>query len=126
MNDKKSRIYNQSVIQHSQNPHNKGELRNPDFRATEENPTCGDKITLEVNIQDGVIREVKFNGHGCALSIGASSILTQMVQGLSVEDASRLRLDDLIDNMGNPGKLRKGCVGLSLNALQNILSNPMV
>ncbi|MBS3825470.1 iron-sulfur cluster assembly scaffold protein [Candidatus Bipolaricaulota bacterium] len=123
MNDKKPRIYNQSVLHHSQNPHNKGELTDPDFCETEENPTCGDKITLQVNISEGVIRDIKFNGHGCVLCIGAASILTQMVRGLNIKDASSLTLDDLVDNMGNPAKLRKDCVGLSLNALHEILSS---
>lgn len=118
----KPKIYNQDVLHHYQNPHNRGKLDNPDFSVTEENPNCGDRITLQLKLKGDKISDVKFDGHGCALSIGAASILTQMVQGLSVGEASELTLGDLVDNMGNPPKMRRDCVSLSLDALKEALS----
>lgn len=118
----KPKIYNQDVLHHYQNPHNKGKLNNPDFSVTEENPNCGDRITLQLKLNGNEISDVKFHGHGCALSIGATSILTQMVRGLNVRDALELTMDDLVENMGNPAKMRKDCVSLSLNALKKALS----
>ncbi|MBS3735686.1 MAG: iron-sulfur cluster assembly scaffold protein [Candidatus Bipolaricaulota bacterium] len=118
----KPKIYNQDVLHHYQNPYNKGKLDDPDFSVTEENPNCGDRITLQLKLKGDEISKVKFDGHGCVLSIGAASILTQMVRGLSVGEASELTLDDLVDNMGNPPKMRRNCVSLSLDALKDALS----
>jgi len=117
------KIYNQSVMHHYQNPHNKGKLDSPDYSVTEENPNCGDRITLELKLEKNKITDVKFDGHGCVLSIGAASVLTQMVRGLTVTEAANLTLDDLVDNMGNPLKMREECVSLSLKALKKALSN---
>jgi len=117
----KSKIYNQNVMHHYQNPHNKGKLEEPDFCVTEENPNCGDRITLQLKLDGNSISDVKFDGHGCVLSIGAASVLTQMVRGLNVNDAKKLTMDNLVDNMGNPVKLRRDCVSLSLNALKKAL-----
>lgn len=118
----KPEIYNQDVLHHYQNPHNRGKLDDPDFSVTEENPNCGDRITIQLKLRGDEIRDVKFDGHGCVLSIGAASILTQMVRGLSVGEASELTLGDLVDNMGNPPKMRRDCVSLSLDALKEALS----
>lgn len=118
----KPEIYNQDVLHHYQNPYNKGKLVDPDFSVTEENPNCGDRIILQIKLKGNKISEVKFDGHGCVLSIGAASILTQMVRGLNVRDATELTLDDLVDNMGNPPKMRKDCVSLPLDALKKALS----
>ena len=119
----KPKIYNQNVLQHYQNPHNKGKMKNPDYSATEENPNCGDRITIELKVQGSKIQDAKFDGHGCVLSVGSASILTQMIRGLQIQDALELTMDDLVDNMGNPAKLRKDCITLSLNALRNALSS---
>ena len=116
------RIYNQSVHKHYQNPHNKGTLKDPDLSVTEGNPKCGDRITLELKIRGNEISNIKFDGYGCVLSIGAASILTQLVRGLTVQEASELTLEDLKNNMGNPTKMREDCASLSLRALKKALS----
>ncbi len=118
----KPKIYNQDVLHHYQNPHNKGTLSDPDFSVTKENPNCGDRITLQVKLNGDKISKVKFDGHGCVLSIGAASILTQMIKGLNIGDAMKLSLEDLLDNMGNPAKMRERCVSMSLEALEEALS----
>ncbi|MFB6290876.1 MAG: Fe-S cluster assembly sulfur transfer protein SufU [Candidatus Bipolaricaulia bacterium] len=121
MKDKPS-IYNQSVLKHYQNPHNEGKLQDPDCSETEENPNCGDRITLQLKLRGDEISDVKFHGQGCVLSVGAASILTQMIRGLTIDEATELTLEDLIDNMGNPGKMREECVALPLDALKRALS----
>ncbi|MCF7890381.1 iron-sulfur cluster assembly scaffold protein [Candidatus Bipolaricaulota bacterium] len=120
--ENKPKIYNQDVLHHYQNPHNRGKLDDPDFSATKENPNCGDRISLQLKLSEDEISEVKFDGHGCVLSIGAASILTQMAMGLRVSEASDLTVDDLLNNMGNPGKMRKDCVSLALEVLKEALS----
>ncbi|MFB6215132.1 MAG: iron-sulfur cluster assembly scaffold protein, partial [Candidatus Bipolaricaulia bacterium] len=61
----KLKIYDQNVLHHYQNPHNRGKLDNPDFSVTEENPSCGDRITLQLKLRGDEISDLKFDGHGC-------------------------------------------------------------
>lgn len=122
MSDKRPQIYDQNLMHHSQNPHNRGELQNPDLQGSAENPNCGDKIKLGLKVKDGVIRDIKFDGYGCVLCIGSASILTQLVRGLSIDDAKALTLNDIEANMNESGKKREECMAVGLNALHEALS----
>lgn len=122
MSDERPQIYDQNLMHHSQNPHNKGELENPDLQASAENPNCGDRIKLGLNIKEGSIRDIKFDGYGCVLCIGSASILTQLARGLSVGEAKELTLDDIEANMNDSGKKREECMAVGLNALKQALS----
>jgi nitrogen fixation NifU-like protein len=122
MSDDSPQIYDQNLMHHSQNPHNKGELKNPDLKGSAENPNCGDRIKLGVNVKDGTIRDIKFDGYGCVLCIGSASILTQLARGLSVGDAKELTLNDIEANMNDSGKKREDCMAVGLNALHEALT----
>jgi len=122
MNDNRPQIYDQNLMHHYQNPHNRGKLKNPDFQASAENPNCGDRIELGLKIEDGTVRNIKFDGQGCVLCIGSASILTQLVRGLSVRKARKLSLADLEANMTDSGRKREDCMGVALEALQKALS----
>lgn len=121
MNEGRPQIYDKNLMHHYQNPHNKGELKDPDFRASAENPKCGDKINLELNIKDGTVRDIKFDGQGCVLCIGSASILTQLTRGLSLKRAKDLTLEDLRANMNDPNRQREDCMSVALNALHKAL-----
>lgn len=122
MSDERPQIYDQNLMHHSQNPHNRGELQDPDLQGSAENPNCGDKIKLELKVKNGAIRDIKFDGYGCVLCIGSASILTQLARGLSIDDAKALTLDDIEANMNESGKKREGCMAVGLNALHEALS----
>lgn len=122
MNEERPQIYDQNLMHHYQNPHNKGKLKDPDLRASAENPKCGDKISLELNIKDGTVRDIKFDGQGCVLCIGSASILTQLVRGLGLKEVKDLNLDDLRANMNDPNRQREDCMSVALNALHKALS----
>ncbi len=122
MSDERPQIYDQNLMHHSQNPHNRGELQNPDLQGSAENPNCGDKIKLELKVKDRAIRDIKFDGYGCVLCIGSASILTQLARGLSIDDAKSLTLKDIEANMNNSGQKREECMAVGLHALHNALS----
>jgi nitrogen fixation NifU-like protein len=79
-------MYTDRLMDHYRKPRNKGHLHAPDLAAEEYNPLCGDRVTIEANVEDGKIVEVRFDGRGCALCLGSASILTETIQGRSLEE----------------------------------------
>lgn len=122
MSEDRTSIYNAKILDHYRNPRNQGKLANPDLRAVEVNPTCGDQIKLELKVKNNRVSQIKFSGQGCALSMAASSILTEMVSKQRVEKLSELNLPTLINEMEKPHQMREQCISLPLNALLNALA----
>jgi nitrogen fixation NifU-like protein len=83
-------MYTERLLDHYRNPRNKGHLDDPDLAAEEYNPLCGDRVTIEANVEDGHIVEARFDGRGCALCLGAASILTERIQGGSLDELEEL------------------------------------
>jgi nitrogen fixation protein NifU and related proteins len=81
-------LYQATIVDHDRAPRNAGALADPTHQATVDNPLCGDTVTLHARVEGGVIRDVAFEGRGCALSRAAASIMTTMVRGRTA-DASR-------------------------------------
>ena len=76
-----SELYRQLIIDHSKNPRNFGKLKHPTNSCVGHNTLCGDKIEIQMRIEDGIIKEIAFNGTGCAISQASSSLLTQSLKG---------------------------------------------
>ena len=68
-------MYRENILDHYKNPHNHGELKNPDIKFTENNPLCGDVLTVNLKLNNHNIGDVKFRGRGCAISQSAMSML---------------------------------------------------
>jgi len=81
-------LYQATIVDHDRAPRNAGALADPTHQATIDNPLCGDTVTLHARVEGGVIRDIAFDGRGCALSRAAASIMTTMVRGRTT-DASR-------------------------------------
>jgi nitrogen fixation NifU-like protein len=81
-------LYQATIVDHDRAPRNAGALADPTHQATVDNPLCGDTVTLHARVEAGVIRDVAFEGRGCALSRAATSIMTTMVRDRTA-DASR-------------------------------------
>lgn len=84
-------LYQEIILDHNRKPRNFGALENPDREAHGHNPLCGDQLhlTLHVN-EDGVIRDLRFEGRGCAISTASASMMTEHVKGRSVEEVETL------------------------------------
>jgi nitrogen fixation NifU-like protein len=68
-------LYRENILQHYKNPHNWGELEDPDLEADDLNPLCGDELKVQLRVSpDGKIEEVRFSGHGCAISQASASM----------------------------------------------------
>lgn len=90
-------LYRQVIMDHYKNPRNRGELNGDSLTINMNNPTCGDRIQLQMKVEDGKIADAKFVGEGCSISLSSASMMTQTVKGKSVEDA--LALSEIFSNI---------------------------
>ena len=93
-------LYKQVILDHSKHPRNNGEIES-DYKLEMLNPSCGDKITVSINLVDDIIEDIKFVGTGCSISLASASMLTEELKGLSVEKANAKIKDFLNMIMGN-------------------------
>ena len=115
-------LYRDYILEHYRRPHNFGVLESPSATFEGSNPLCGDRITMQLSVDDGVVREIGFTGRGCAISQASASLLTDEVKGKPVADAAALGATDLLDLLGidiSPARLK--CAMLSFDALQHLL-----
>jgi nitrogen fixation NifU-like protein len=112
-------IYREQILDHNKNPRNKGTLENPEFTYQDVNPLCGDEIRIDVQTDGERVTDIRFSGRGCAISQAAASILTEMVDGQSLEDVKAISRQDLLDELGVPiSPARMKCAMLGLKVLK--------
>ena len=113
-------FYREHILDHYRNPRNKGRLENPTHTHEEDNPLCGDVIRIDLHVNDkNVIDQVSFDGQGCAISQASASMLTEMVQGKTLEEAKELSKEDILEALGiEIGPVRLKCALLSLKVLK--------
>lgn len=80
-------LYRRVIMDHYQKPRNRGTLEEEAISVELNNPTCGDRISLQMRVEDGIIKEAKFLGEGCSISLASASMMTEAVKGLKVEEA---------------------------------------
>lgn len=115
-------IYSETILDHYQNPHHAGELSDPTIKADEDNPLCGDKISLELVIKNGTVIDVGFVGTGCAISQAAMSLLTDEIKDKKISNLKKLKpvkVYDLLHVPISPGRVK--CALLGLTTLQKAL-----
>jgi nitrogen fixation protein NifU and related proteins len=95
-----SESYSDIVLDHAQNPRNRGVLEDANARGYNMNPVCGDTLALMLRIEDGRIAEARFQTEGCTASVATSSIITEMVTGLTLDEAMELTHEDVSDAVG--------------------------
>lgn len=83
-------VYNEILTEHNRFPNNKQEIENPTMELRGVNPSCGDDITLQLKIEDGVVTEGGFKGSGCAISQASTDMMLDLIIGNTEEEALRL------------------------------------
>ena len=112
-------IYREIILDHYQNPRNRGTLDPADYTYEDTNPLCGDEVRIDVRVADDRVSDVKFSGRGCAVSQASASILTEMVEGKSLAEVKTITKDDLLDEIGIPvSPARMSCALLGLKVLK--------
>ena len=110
-----SDLYRQIILDHYKHPLNKGKLINPDVIIEESNPLCGDNIDMYLKIKNGELKDISFEGKGCALSIATTSILTEEIKGKKIEDIKKIGREEVYALLGiDVSPARTKCVMLSL------------
>jgi len=112
-------LYRDYILEHYRRPHNFGVLEEPSASIEGSNPMCGDRITLQIHVADGVVDQVAFTGRGCAISQASASLLTDEIKGKPLAEVAAFRADDLLDLLGieiSPARLK--CAMLSHDSLQ--------
>lgn len=112
-------LYRENILDHYQNPRNRGILEHPDISSHDSNPLCGDEIRIDLGLEDGVVREVRFSGKGCAISQASASMLTEMIEGKTLEEVKNFSKQELLDEVGIPlGPARIKCALLPYKVLK--------
>jgi nitrogen fixation NifU-like protein len=91
-------LYQEMILDHYKRPRNRRAMEKPDRTAEGYNPLCGDRVTIYVTVQDGVVRDASFEGSGCAISTASASLMTESIKGKTVQEARALfdRFRDLV------------------------------
>ncbi|HLF78500.1 MAG TPA: iron-sulfur cluster assembly scaffold protein [Dehalococcoidia bacterium] len=95
-----SESYSDIVLDHAQNPRNRGILEDANARGYQMNPVCGDTLVLMLRIEDDHITEARFQTEGCTASVATSSLITEMVTGLTLDEAMALTHEDVSEEVG--------------------------
>jgi len=112
--------YIEYILDHFQNPRNKGRLEDADVQLGGGNPGCGDLITVYLKFDDdGKITKASFEGEGCTISQAGGSIITEMIEGMTLEEVKALGTDTMVEEMGDDVvKSRVRCATLALGTVQ--------
>lgn len=112
-------LYKEEILDHYYHPQNFGTLAAITHQASQKNPFCGDEITLQLLIENSEVRMVSFSGVGCAVSIAAASLLTEVVKGKTEKELTRFSQEDMLDLLSVPiSETRKKCALLAWATLQ--------
>jgi nitrogen fixation NifU-like protein len=116
-------LYGAKIAEHAKQPRNQGSFPRPDAVSEGTNPLCGDKLRLELQLLDGRVAGVRFQAEACMVSIGAASILSELLRGLTVAEARAFPGETLLAALETELRpARVGCALLSLEVLRKALS----
>ncbi len=115
--------YREYILDHYRNPRNYGKLEDPDIHSEDSNPLCGDQLAMDMQVEGDRIKEVRFLGRGCAISQAAASMLSEMIEGKTVQEVVALGKDEILEELGiaiSPARTK--CAFLSLRVLHRGLA----
>ncbi len=110
--------YSDKVMEHFMNPKNVGELGNPDGIGQVGNVNCGDIMRMTIKVSDNHIADINFKTFGCGAAIAVSSMVTEMVRGLTLEEAVAIGRDDVAVALGGLPDKKLHCSNLGTDALK--------
>lgn len=79
-------LYQDVILDHSKHPRNEGKPETPGHEAKGNNPLCGDKVTVYVTVDDGIVQDIRFVARGCAISVASASMMSELAKGKSAEE----------------------------------------
>lgn len=117
--------YNEKVLEHFRHPHNVGKIDDPDGKATEGSPACGDMVAVYIKVdpESKRIQDVKFESYGCASNIATGSIITDLAKGKTLEEAERITWQQASEELGGLPPIKTHCSVLAVEGLRSAIRN---
>lgn len=117
--------YNDIVLEHFKNPRNTGRIEDPDGKATEGSPACGDMVSLYLMVdpETKIITNIKFESYGCASNIATGSIITELAKGKTIDEAKKITWQQASDALGGLPKIKAHCSVLAVEVLRSAIQN---
>ncbi len=111
-------LYHEELLEHYKYPKNKKAIAHAHFSAHDENPSCGDNLSFEGTIENGILTDIGFDGKGCVISQATASMLTDFCLGKPIDELNKLTEEDIFKLIQIPlGPVRAKCATLSLQVL---------
>ena len=116
-------MYKEQILELYKNPNNFGELNNFTHEYHEFNQICGDEIIVQLIIENEKVKDIKFNGAGCAISVASASLITDYVKNKYIKEISKLNIEDIKKLLGieiSPGRVK--CATLALETIKRAIN----
>ncbi len=118
-------LYRQYILDHYRQPRNHGTLEHPDIHAADTNPLCGDRVAIDLQLDGDRVSEVRFSGRGCAISQASASMLTEQIDGATLDELRAITPQAIFDMLGvEIGPARQRCALLALRVLHQGIHGP--
>jgi len=117
--------YSEKVLEHFRNPHNVGRIDNPDGKAIEGSPACGDMVAVYIKVdpKTNTISDIKFESYGCASNIATGSIITELAKGKTLDEAKKITWKEASEALGGLPKIKVHCSVLAIEGLRSAIEN---
>lgn len=117
--------YSETVLEHFKHPRNVGEIENPDGKAMEGSPACGDMVSVHIKVDPDseTIEDIKFRSYGCASNIATGSIITELAKGMTLEEAKGISWEQASDALGGLPPVKAHCSVLAVEGLRSAIRN---
>ena len=117
--------YSDIVMDHFRNPRNVGRIEEPDAKAVEGSPACGDMVAIYLKVDPDSLRitDVSFESYGCASNIATASIITEMAKGKTLDEAEGMTWKEISDALGGLPSIKVHCSVLAIDSLQAAIEN---
>jgi nitrogen fixation NifU-like protein len=116
-------MYSKKVMEHFKDPHNVGEMENPDGVGHVGNPVCGDIMEMYIRVKDNIIEDVKFKTFGCGAAIATSSMMTDLVKGKTIEEALKISNRAVVEALEGLPPRKLHCSVLAEDALKGAVND---
>lgn len=118
-------MYNDKVMDHFTNPRNVGEISDASGVGEVGNAKCGDIMRIYLQVEDNIIKDVKFKTFGCGAAIATSSMVTEMVKGKTLEEALKISNQAVAEALGGLPPVKMHCSNLAADALHEAIKDYM-
>ncbi|MBS3819750.1 iron-sulfur cluster assembly scaffold protein [bacterium] len=112
--------YSEKVLEHFRNPRNVGQIENPDGKAVEGSPACGDMVAVYIKVDSKTqkIKDIKFESYGCASNIATGSIITELAKGKTLQEAKKINWKQASEALGGLPSIKVHCSVLAVEGLR--------